>query len=324
MFLSVWFSQTRKYSCTCRGAELIDETYIDSNGNDKCKYKTYDLKKKFMGTFSTAKNDKGEEFETYDYDTAKVAAKFMTPGPVEWAGGPVLKRQVLNFSCGDIHLLVVACNQFSRCTQVFSAGNSAFGQLGHGDTKEIHELTPIKALNDKQISKVAAGNFHSLAMSMNGHALFSWGKIDSGALGLYDEDATLKYESTDYVAVPKRVTFPKTLGKSYLVDIAAGDTSSFAITEKGEVYSWGYNENSQTGHYNVPDDDCEPDDDGNVTDEHGNKPTNLISRPRLLNVIASVNDGLKRANEPVIAKNCRVTKVSGGGQHSVMVIKRYK
>ncbi len=295
---------------------------------------------------------------SYKYDCSKLRDKFLTPAPVEWAGGFHPKRRVLNFSCGDIHLLVVAWNLGSFQTQVFSAGNSGYGQLGHGDTKEVHELKPIEALNNKSISKVAAGNFHSLAMAMNGRALFSWGKVDQGALGLFDEEKTLKYEATDYIPDPKEVAFPTTLGKSCLVDVAAGtfycvfllalvcishfhlfqlcycecnanfsflyplsrtegDTSSFAITDTGAVYSWGYNENSQTGHYNVPGDGGQP-------DKYGNKPTNLISRPRLLDVIASVNDGIKRSKKMPIAKNCRVTRVSGGGQHSLMVIKRYK
>lgn len=96
-----------------------------------------------------------------------------------------------------------------------------------------------------------------------------------------------------------------------------GDTSSFAITDSGAVYSWGYNENASTGHYNAPG-------DLGVKDKHGNEPTNLISRPRLLDVIAAVNDGITRSKQTPIAKNCRVTRVAGGGQHSLMVIKRYQ
>lgn len=102
-----------------------------------------------------------------------------------------------------------------------------------------------------------------------------------------------------------------------------GESSSFAITEKGEVYSWGMNVNSQTGHYNVPEEGTKTV-DGKEVDEHGNQVINLIPRPRLLNVIAAVNDGLKREKKPVIAKNCRVTKISGGSQHALMVIKRYQ
>ena len=92
-----------------------------------------------------------------------------------------------------------------------------------------------------------------------------------------------------------------------------GDTSSFAITDTGAIYSWGYNENSQTGHYN----------DGE-TDANGKKPSNLIARPRLLDVIAAVNDGIVRSKKTPVAENCRVIRVAGGGQHSLMVIKRYR
>lgn len=64
------------------------------------------------------------------------------------------------------------------------------------------------------------------------------------------------------------------------------------------------NENSQTGHYN----------DGD---------TPLIARPRLLDVIASVNNGIESSKGKAVAKNCRVTRIAAGGQHSLMVIKRY-
>lgn len=183
-----------------------------------------------MGRFFTVMDEdgkpeldlQGNEKTDYEYTHSKIRDKFLTPAPVEWAGGFVPKRQVLNFSCGDIHLLVVALNPDALGTQVFSAGNGAFGQLGHGDTKEIHKLTPIETLNNKMIGKVAAGNFHSLALPMDGKTLFAWGKIDCGALGLYDEKKTLNFCSTDYVASPEEVAFPNDLGNSCLVDIAVG------------------------------------------------------------------------------------------------------
>lgn len=224
MIGSTFVSQVPTFKYSCRGGELTEETYYNQNDSiaDGKKYKTYEMKRPFMGTFTEKFDKKGNSWFDFKYNTAKVAEKFMIPAPVEWAGGPVAKRQVLNFSCGDIHTLVVACNQYSRHTQVFSAGCSAFGQLGHGDSKSKHELTPIEALNDKQISKVAAGNSHSLAVSMNGRALFSWGRVDEGALGLYDGTKTIGHSQTEFVGVPTQVDFPKTLGDSYLVDVAAG------------------------------------------------------------------------------------------------------
>ena len=218
------YSHTKFYRIltTYRGAELVNAKYIDSKGKSY-DYKNYDLSKvNFMGRTFPNIDEKGEEFMDFEYYREIIRDKYMTPGPVEWAGGPNPKRRVLNFSCGDIHLLVVAWNLGSGQTQVFSSGNSGFGQLGHGNTKEMHELTPIKALDNKSISKVAAGNAHSMAMSMNGRSLFSWGRIDQGALGLYDKEKTFSYTATDYIGEPQEVAFPTTLGKSCLVDIAAG------------------------------------------------------------------------------------------------------
>mmetsp|Transcript_32386 Transcript_32386/g.76178 ORF Transcript_32386/g.76178 Transcript_32386/m.76178 type:complete len:569 (+) Transcript_32386:243-1949(+) len=297
------------------GAELKEASYIDSDGNDKGKYKKYDVSKDFIGEVRSKKDldengkpqiDKktGEEImiEYWHYFLDKVRDKFLTPALVEWAGGR--KRQVEHLSCGMIHLLVVARDNNSLDTQVFSSGNSGFGQLGHGDTKELHELTPIEALSNKSICKVAAGSFHSLALSMNGRNLFAWGKLDEGATGLYDKEKTESYTSGDFEGTPKQVPFPNTFGDSCIIDISAGDTTSFAITNNGEVYSWGYNENSQTGHYSV---DC-----------------SIIPQPRQLDVIGSVNTAIKKSSKKPVANNCHVTRVSGGGQHTLMVIRRYR
>lgn len=285
------------------GAKLVQASYIDSDGKDQGKYDTYDVTKKFTGDYvekEETKNGKKETYTVYNYNHRIIRDKYLTPAPVEWVGG--LKRQVEHFSCGMLHLLVVARDPGSFETQVFSAGNSGYGQLGNGGTKDCHELTPIKALKHKGISKVAAGNYHSLALSMCGKSVFAWGKIDEGALGLYDDDKTKTFSSCDFVGTPEQIVFPDTLGNSCLVDIAAGDTTSFAITDAGAVYSWGYNENSQAGHYN----------------SGGDSP--LITRPRLLDVMAAINEKAAKA----LAKNCRVIHVSGGGQHSLMVVKRYR
>jgi len=139
---------------------------------------------------------------------------------------------------------------------------------------------------------------------MDGKDCYSWGRVDTGALGLYDEAKTQEYNAVAFVGTPTKVAFPDTLGENLLFDITAGDTTSFALTNISTVYSWGYNENSQTGHYN----------DGD---------TPLIARPRLLDVIASVNNGIESSKGKAVAKNCRVTRIAAGGQHSLMVIKRY-
>mmetsp|Transcript_15672 Transcript_15672/g.17284 ORF Transcript_15672/g.17284 Transcript_15672/m.17284 type:complete len:567 (-) Transcript_15672:198-1898(-) len=288
------------------GAKKIKATYIDSTGAPNNEYEDFDLTKSFMGkVFEEGKDTNGKSILRFKYFEQKIHRTFLTPQKVEWNGEHLVsKREVIHLACGDIHFLVVARDPGAFQTRVYSSGCSSFGQLGHGGTENLHELTPIEVLDDKNICKVAAGNSHSLALSMDGKGCYSWGKIDMGALGLYDETKTQKYSTVDFVGTPKKVAFPDTLGDNLLFDIIAGDTTSFALTNISTVYSWGYNENSQTGHYN----------DGEIP---------LIARPRLLDVIASVNNGIESSNRKPVAKNCRVTRIAAGGQHSLMVIKRY-
>jgi len=302
------------------GADLIDATYIDdTTGKDDNNYKNYELKKLYMGNIipSNQRDEKGELVldkatgqpeMTYEYDCDKVLENFLVPKKVQWFDSSNTvepKRRVLHIACGDIHTLVVAREINTFETRVYSSGCSAFGQLGHGGTKDLHNLTPIQVLDNKYICKVAAGNAHSLALTMDGKNCYSWGKVDNGALGLYDEKKTELFKATDYIGTPTIIPFPTTLGESRIIDIVAGESTSFVITHSNEVYSWGYNENSQTGHYN----------DGEVV---------LISRPRLLDVIDSVNRDLESKKKERKAKNCRVIRVAGGGQHSLMVIKRHR
>jgi alpha-tubulin suppressor-like RCC1 family protein len=216
------------------GANKIKGKYIDSTGKNN-EYEDLDLTKLYMGEIIVTKekdrngNDillddgKPKTYDAYNYFHKKIRNTFLNPQKVEWAGGILgLKIEVLNFSCGDIHLLAVARAPGTFQSRVFSSGCSSFGQLGHGGTKNLHELTPIEALDDKNICKVAAGNSHSLALSIDGKNIYSWGKIDAGALGLYDEKKTLEYDATSFLGTPKQVAFPDTLGETPLVDISCG------------------------------------------------------------------------------------------------------
>jgi alpha-tubulin suppressor-like RCC1 family protein len=91
-----------------------------------------------------------------------------------------------------------------------------------------------------------------------------------------------------------KVAFPSTIGDVGIQDIGAGASVSFAITDEHDVYSWGFGDSCATG--------FRSDDD--------------IVRPRKLFVLRRY----KRDGGPT---NCQVHQVVGGGQHTVMLIKRY-
>ena len=77
----------------------------------------------------------------YRYFSDLIKEQFLTPASVCWAD-PFPKRTVLNVSCGQLHMLVVARDD-GYDTSVYSAGNNGYGQLGHGDMYERHELAVV-------------------------------------------------------------------------------------------------------------------------------------------------------------------------------------
>mmetsp|Transcript_57364 Transcript_57364/g.139958 ORF Transcript_57364/g.139958 Transcript_57364/m.139958 type:complete len:604 (+) Transcript_57364:332-2143(+) len=231
-----------------------------------------------------------KEDTTFEY-LADRLKQFLIPAQVEWS--VKMSRQVLSVAMGELHMVVVAREsshgQLQFQPRVYSCGHSGKGQLGHGDQTEKHQLTPITALDGKMIAKVAAGAGHCLALDMLGQNVYSWGDPVSGVLGLYDE------ENLAYVTTPQEVAFPENLGDTCIVDIAAGDSASFAITQDNDVYSWGYGEMGATGH-------------------PGN---NDINRPKKLDVMRRI----KRDGQE---EKCKVLRVDGGGQHSLVLIQRCK
>lgn len=222
----------------------------------------------------------------YRYFEDLIKREFLTPAPVCWAG-PSVKRSVLSVACGELHLLIAA-REGNFDTKLYSSGHNGFGQLGHGDSLERHELTSIKSLEGKMISKVAAGTSHSLALDIFGIAVFAWGRSDYGQCG-----HTSSITVGDVEKSPKRVAFPSNLQGVLIKDIAAGPLVSMAITRENDIYTWGFGESGATGH----------------------KGDNDILRPKKLDVLRKYkNKG---------PSQCHVLNVSGGAQHSLAVIERF-
>ncbi len=65
--------------------------------------------------------------------------------------------------------------------ELYAFGQNSFGQLGTGDNE--HKLTPVKIGSKTDWVKVAAGNYHSLAIDSSG-SLWSFGNNNHGQLGL--------------------------------------------------------------------------------------------------------------------------------------------
>ena len=125
---------------------------------------------------------------------------------------------------------------------VFSFGQSGDGSLGHGvSTSEVLPRR-IEALAETgwRFVAVAAGRFHSLALTEEGH-VYGWGDERVNGHGQNQR-------------MPRRVA---ALAGEPVKLVYAGVVSSCAVTEKGELYTWGEG-NSNSLHLGHGVDEAQP------------------------------------------------------------------
>ena len=140
---------------------------------------------------------------------------------------------VANYFGGNGRSLVL---QWKR-TRIAAWGYNHSGRLGDGT--DTNRMSPVGVaatggLSGKTIVKVCAGGDFSLALTSDGR-VFAWG---SGPLGTGDN-------SSSYV--PVEVTASGPLAGKAIVSIAAGSGHCFALTDEGQVYGWGSNDDYQLG-----------------------------------------------------------------------------
>lgn len=132
-----------------------------------------------------------------------------------------VKVKALSVSCGRKHTLVLTDYG------VYSFGSNAYGQLGLGPF--VHESPYpqlITTFNNKKIIDVCAGQYHSMALTVNGQ-VFTWGWGIHGQLG---------HGQCDNEYYPKLLQF-----QFQIKQIAAGHAHSFVLTVDGKLYGFGSN-----------------------------------------------------------------------------------
>lgn len=112
----------------------------------------------------------------------------------------------------------------------YAWGKNRVGQLGNGATS-TSEKEPVAVASDQTFVQIAAGSAHALALDTDG-AVWAWGENGAGQLG---------NASTEDQNTPVKIQMPENVN---FVAIAAGENTSFALSETGRVWVWGSN---QTG-----------------------------------------------------------------------------
>ncbi|KAK2362093.1 ultraviolet-B receptor UVR8 [Trifolium repens] len=125
--------------------------------------------------------------------------------------------------------------------EVYTWGFGRGGRLGHPDF-DIHSgqaavITPRQVttgLGSRRVMAIAAAKHHTVIATQGGE-VFTWGSNREGQLG---------YTSVDTQPTPRRVSSLR----SRIVAIAAANKHTAAVSDLGEVFTWGCNREGQLGY----------------------------------------------------------------------------
>jgi hypothetical protein len=137
---------------------------------------------------------------------------------------------VVAVAAGAYHSFVL-----SRDGTVMACGSNRTGRLGLGDKDNRDTFTVVAGL--RGVVDIDAGHGHSIAVTVEG-GLYTWGR--GWAMGHGGDDTTQRL-------VPTKVTGGG-IGEAAVVQVAAGEFHSMALTTTGGLYSWGKDTDGQLGH----------------------------------------------------------------------------
>ena len=145
-----------------------------------------------------------------------------------------LDNYYLSNDTGDNNIILDEEN----LTSIFGQGNNVNGQLGIGNYISTDLTIRVNQLKKIKITQIACGVGHVLALT-NNNLIYSWGRF-------YKQENKKEKSSTsgDYSS-PQLI---ESLSNESIIKISAGNNHSMAITELGELYTWGEGIYGQLGH----------------------------------------------------------------------------
>ncbi|KAK7862054.1 hypothetical protein R5R35_011478 [Gryllus longicercus] len=110
--------------------------------------------------------------------------------------------------------------------ELYTWGEGDHGRLGHGDYNGRNMPTLVRDIAG--VGSVACGSAHTIAVSIDGKTVWSFGSGDNGKLGHGDTHKTAR---------PKVI---EALQGMHIHKVAAGSQFSLALTSNGQIYTWGF------------------------------------------------------------------------------------
>lgn len=139
---------------------------------------------------------------------------------------------------------------------VYAWGSNNFGQTAVSQGAGLNDSTvpyPAKVQglqNLGVIASITGGKDHSLAVTEAGKVLV-WGRVENKALGITPDEMygpEVVYDRSDRARILKVPHVLTGIGfGEVVVSVTAGTDHTFAITNSGNAYSWGFNSQGQAG-----------------------------------------------------------------------------
>ncbi|XP_017422589.1 ultraviolet-B receptor UVR8 isoform X2 [Vigna angularis] len=166
------------------------------------------------------------------------------------------EKKIVQISAGYNHSCAITVDG-----ELYMWGKNTSGQLGLG--KKAPNIVPlptkVEYLDGINIKMAALGSEHTVAISDGGEA-FSWGMGVSGRLGHGHESSILGFFSSSSEYTPRLIkdlegikemsdaTRPSLISElPYSKEVACGGYHTCVLTNSGELYTWGSNENGCLG-----------------------------------------------------------------------------
>jgi alpha-tubulin suppressor-like RCC1 family protein len=146
-------------------------------------------------------------------------------------------RPIIVEGFGGVRMRRVCAGDFAAFAigedgELFSWAFGSYGLLGHGDTQNQPSSKRVEALRGVRVSSVSIGECHALALAEDG-LVYAWGENQRRAL--------LGDPSVERELLPRPV---EALQGVRVGSIAAAGLRSYAVADTGEVWAWGWDNES--------------------------------------------------------------------------------
>eukprot|EP00658_Telonema_sp_P-2_P006280 TRINITY_DN12401_c0_g1_i1.p1 TRINITY_DN12401_c0_g1~~TRINITY_DN12401_c0_g1_i1.p1 ORF type:complete len:869 (-),score=198.78 TRINITY_DN12401_c0_g1_i1:376-2982(-) len=151
------------------------------------------------------------------------------------------RDSVIAIDCGDSNTAAITM------MGLYTWGDGTSGQLGHsGKSTCVFEPRLVQGLPDN-IQCVSVGAAHMIALDDKGQ-VWTWGLNTRLQLGHTPERKMVHFPTAPLLPAAENAKDSNSMDSDKMVHVAAGQHSSFCVSESGRVLSWGGTQNALLGY----------------------------------------------------------------------------